>query len=355
MKFGVLGPVTAGGGEEVPALSPMVRSLLAVLLVEAGRPVSEARLTEALWGDNPPQTSKAALQNHVLGLRRALGAGEAPRVRRTYDGYLIEIEAGELDLQEFEQLSGEGSDDLVAGRWQAATDALTGALALWRGDPLADARPATRDAVDVGRIHEARLQIVEQLARARLELGHYDRVIGEIEPLLREHPWREAMHGQLMHALHGAGRQAEALTVYQRLRTALVTELGVEPSAGLADLHRRILAGDPTLVRTITSAAATQGPSRVSNADQSGQSGQSDRTTQTTQTTQTAQTKAPARVRPTAPTTAHHRTLILAPPTPSTPSSPANCRRRSATSPDAPPPWPCWRSSSRRRARATSR
>ncbi|ACU73899.1 transcriptional regulator, SARP family [Catenulispora acidiphila DSM 44928] len=289
MKFGVLGPVRAGGGQEVPALTPMVRSLLAVLLVEAGRPVSEARLTEALWGGSPPQTSKAALQNHVLGLRRALGVDEAARVRRTYDGYLIEVEAGELDLREFEQLSGEGSEDLVAGRWQAAADALTGALALWRGDPLADALPATRDAVDVGRIHEARLQTVEQLARARLELGHYDRVIGEIEPLLREHPWREAMHGQLMHALHGAGRQAEALTVYQRLRTGLVTELGVEPSAGLADLHRRILAGDPALIRTITPAGATQGPSRVIGAPDAGQSGHSRESGESDHTAHTAQ------------------------------------------------------------------
>jgi hypothetical protein len=82
------------------------------------------------------------------------------------------------------------------------------------------------------------------------------------------------MHGQLMHALHGAGRQAEALNVYRRLRTGLVTELGVEPSAGLADLHRRILAGDPALLRTFTPAAATPGSGhagRAGHADRTGQ------------------------------------------------------------------------------------
>ena len=205
----------------------------------------------------------------MLVLRRALGPVEASRVRRTYDGYLIEVVAGELDLHEFEQLCRRGADDLGAGRWQQAVEALTEALARWRGDPLADALPATREAANVGRIDEARLQAVEQMTRARLELGQYDRIIGEIEPLLREHPWREAMHGHLMHALHGAGRQAEALGVYQRLRSGLVAELGVEPSAGLADLHQRILAGDPALLRTATAAAAVQGSGREADSNHS--------------------------------------------------------------------------------------
>jgi len=248
MRFGVLGPVTASRGDQPVPLTPMGRSLLAVLLVDANRSVSEARLSEALWGGNPPPTSKAALQNAVLRLRRTFGAAESSRVRRVYDGYLIDVAAGRLDLQQFDDLCRSGARASEAGRWPEAADALSRALALWRGDPLADAFPATREAVGVDRIFEVRLQAGEQLARARLALGQYDTVVVELLPLARQHPWREAIHGHLMHALHGAGRQVDALNVYQELRAGLVEELGVEPSAAVADIHQRILAADPGLL-----------------------------------------------------------------------------------------------------------
>ena len=264
MRFEVLGPVTAErDGEQIPLAAPMVRSLLGVLLLDAGRPVTEARLTEALWGESPPTSVKASLQNHVLRLRRLLGAPDSGRVRRSLDGYLVEVRPGELDLHEFDRLRQRGAESLQAGQWQPAADALSRAVALWRGDPLADALPTARDAVRLDHLREAKLQTFEQLAQARLRLGGYDQVVADLAPLVREHPWREAMHGHLMHALHGAGRQADALAVYQDLRANLVTELGVEPSAGVAELHRRILAADPSLTdpaRSTAAATAMSGP-----------------------------------------------------------------------------------------------
>ncbi len=256
MRFRVLGPVTAErDGGRVPLTAPLVRSLLGVLLVDAGRPVAEARLVEALWGQSPPASMKASLQNHVLRLRRLLGAGGAERVRRSPDGYLIQVGPGELDLHEFEELRRCGAEELQAGQWQSAADALSRALALWRGDPLADALPAARDEAGIEQLREARLQAWEQLAQARLRLGSYDQVAADFAPLVREHPWREAAHGYLMHALHGVGRQADALAVYQQLRANLVCELGVEPSAPVAELHRRILAADPSLTEPARSGA----------------------------------------------------------------------------------------------------
>ncbi|GAA1249258.1 BTAD domain-containing putative transcriptional regulator [Kitasatospora nipponensis] len=263
----MLGPVTAErDGERVPLNAQMVRSLLGVLLVDAGQPVAEARLVEALWGQNPPASVKASLRNHVLRLRRLLdagGAGGAERVRRSPDGYLIQVGPGELDLHEFDELRLFGARELRGGQWQSAADALSRALALWRGDPLADAVPA-RDEAGIEQLREVRLQAWEQLAQARLRLGSYDQVVADFAPLVREHPWREAAHGHLMHALHGAGRQADALAVYQQLRANLVGELGVEPSAPVAELHRRILAADPSLTVVARSGAVGAAAGTVS-------------------------------------------------------------------------------------------
>jgi DNA-binding SARP family transcriptional activator/tetratricopeptide (TPR) repeat protein len=249
MRFEVLGPITADrDGERIPLAGPMVRSLLGVLLLDAGLPVPESRLTDALWGGSPPVSAKASLQNHVLRLRRVLGPPDSERVRRSLDGYLIEVGRGELDLQDFGELRRRGSEHLEAGRWQAAADTLSRALALWRGDPLADALPATRDLIRLGHLPEARLKAIEQLAQAQLRLGRYDQVVADLGPTVRLHPWRETMHGDLMHALYGAGRQVDALAAYQALRTRLVDDLGIEPSTAVSDIHQRILAADPDLL-----------------------------------------------------------------------------------------------------------
>ncbi|MFE0462276.1 BTAD domain-containing putative transcriptional regulator [Kitasatospora sp. NPDC058965] len=251
MRFGVLGPVTVTDGRtELPAGAPLVRSLLAVLLFEAGQSVSEERLIEALWGAAPPASAKASLQNLVLRLRRGLGASGAERVRRTLDGYLVEVGPGELDLHEFEALRRTGTAYLAAEQWRAAAEELSRALALWRGEPLADAVPSARDAVQPHHVGEARLQTVELLARAWLRTGRYDEVVALLGPVVREHPWRESVHSHLMHALYGTGRQADALAVYQQLRSNLIGELGIEPSTVVAQLHQRILAGDPALLTT---------------------------------------------------------------------------------------------------------
>lgn len=249
MKFGVLGPVTADrDGEPIPLAAPMVRSLLGILLMDAGRAVAEPRLTKMLWGDRPPASAKASLHNHILRLRRLLDAPERDRIRRTLDGYLIEVGPGELDLDEFTGLRRRAAESVEAGRWQAAADASSQALALWRGDPLSDVLPGVREAAGIDHLQEARLQTMEHLAQAQLRLGRFSQVVADLTPFVRQYPWRETAHGHLMHALHATGRQADALAVYQELRRNLVVELGVEPSAAVAELHQRILAADPSLL-----------------------------------------------------------------------------------------------------------
>ncbi|GAA2151567.1 BTAD domain-containing putative transcriptional regulator [Kitasatospora kazusensis] len=246
MRFAVLGPVTVTrDGVPVPVNARMGRTLLALLLLNAGRTVPVHRLVGALWGEAPPPTATASLHNHVMRLRRLLGPEGAAAIQRTPDGYLISLGPGRLDLHEFDEQSRLGREALAARRWHDAADALSAALELWRGDPLADVPVAGLDAGDFDHLRESRLQAAEGLAEARLRLGQYGQAIGELRPVVRDHPWAEALHGQLMRALYAAGRQADALKVYRDLRQSLVEELGVEPSPALRELHQRILDATP--------------------------------------------------------------------------------------------------------------
>ena len=258
MRYGVLGPVTAAAEGRVISLpAPRVRGLLGLLLVEAERSVSDTRIIDVLWGDEPPRTARASVHNHVMRLRRALGDADAATVRRTHDGYEIAVGDGQLDLTEFEALRQRGAEALAAGRWAAAESSLAEALALWRGEPLADVPSAVRDAIGLDRISEAGLQAREQLARSRLQLGRFGQVVSDIEPLVRTHPWRESFVGLLMQALYGTGRQAEALSAYRDLRTRLIAELGVEPSADIRDLLQRILREEPGIRTSVEGASRT--------------------------------------------------------------------------------------------------
>ena len=250
MRFGLLGPVVVGR-EDSPGdvKSAMPRTILAVLLLNANAVVSADQLIEAVWGDNPPASATASLHNHVMRLRRFLGGGGSGggRIRSVAPGYVIDVEPGELDVEVFAGLCAGGRAAARAGRWAEAARDLAAALALWRGEPVADVPGAVGRDARVLQLVEARLQAREGWVEAELELGRHREVIGELGVLAAEYPLREVFHGQLMLALYRADRQAEALEVFQALRRTLVEELGVEPSASIQELHRQILNADPEL------------------------------------------------------------------------------------------------------------
>jgi DNA-binding SARP family transcriptional activator/tetratricopeptide (TPR) repeat protein len=248
MRFGLLGPVLVGReGSRSDLKSAMPRTVLAVLLLNANAVVSAEQLIEAVWGEHPPASATASLHNHVMRLRRFLGDQGGGRIRSVAPGYVIDVEPGELDVEVFAGLCADGRAAARTGRWAEAAQALAAALALWRGEPVADVSgPVGRDA-RVLQLVEARLQAREGLVEAELELGRHREVIGELGVLAAQYPLREVFHAQLMLALYRAGRQAEALDVFQSLRRTLVDELGVEPSASIQELHRQILNADPDL------------------------------------------------------------------------------------------------------------
>jgi DNA-binding SARP family transcriptional activator/tetratricopeptide (TPR) repeat protein len=245
-EFCLLGPLLVRrGGVSLPVMPGKQRAVLAVLLLSADRVVSLDELTEALWGAAPPPSARVAVQNYVMKLRKALGDGA--RIRTQPHGYEIVVADGELDVSRFEGHLAAARAAVRDGSWEAAAGQVRAGLTLWRGEPLADVESDLLAARDIPRLAELRLQAAELGLEADLHLGRHAEVITELRWLAAADPLRERLHGLLMLALYRDGRQGEALAAYARARQVLVDELGAEPGAGLRELQRQILAGDPAL------------------------------------------------------------------------------------------------------------
>ncbi|MCQ0005859.1 AfsR/SARP family transcriptional regulator [Actinomadura madurae] len=249
MRFGVLGPLAVwtdqGGLVPVPGLK--VRALLADLLVHEGRPVPADRLVDDLWGDAPPGNPMGALSAKVSQLRRVLEDAE-PGARTLVEsrpaGYLLGADDERVDARRFQDLVGAARR---AEEPKEKSALFAEALGLWRGPALADLRdePFTRAAVT--RLEELRLTALEEHAEVRLDLGEHGALAADLGDAVEEHPLRERLRAAHMRALYRAGRQNEALESYERYRTLLADELGLDPGAELADLQRAILRQDPGL------------------------------------------------------------------------------------------------------------
>ena len=241
MEFRILGPLeVVDAGRPVALGGSKQRTLLALLLLTPNRPVSVDRLIDAVWSGDPPAAASNALQYHVSQLRKVLG--EALVVTQE-PGYLIRVDRDQLDLFRFEELVGraEGADPDEASRL------LGEALALWRGEPLAELADDALSQPEVQRLEAVRLAALERRIDADLALGRHAQLVPELEALVSQHPLHEGPVGALMRALYGAGRQADALEVYRATRERFDTELGIEPSPFLRELERAILQQDPQL------------------------------------------------------------------------------------------------------------
>jgi predicted ATPase/DNA-binding SARP family transcriptional activator len=244
-QFSLLGPLSVSSdGAPIALGGQKRRALLAVLLLEANQIVSRDRLIDALWGEDPPETARNTIQVYISQLRKLLPDGA---LETAPPGYRLVIEADTVDLFEFMRLSEEGRTALRAADAAGAADALRAALALWRGAPLADLPWEPFAQAEIVRLEELRLAALEDRIEADLALGRHGQLVGELERLVAEQPFRERLREQLMLALYRSGRQADALAVYQRARRTLVDELGIEPGESVRQLERAILAHDPAL------------------------------------------------------------------------------------------------------------
>jgi DNA-binding SARP family transcriptional activator len=245
VEFRLLGPVTAWrDGQVVPLRRAKERTLLAALLLNAGRTVSATTLMEVLWGAELPASAPAGLQVHMMRLRRSLGDEVRSRVSTRHNGYEIAAAATELDVARAEELLRSGRAAVRDQRWLRAAELSAKALAEWRGEPLADVSSELLALQEVPRLSEIRLQLWEMRAEAGLMLGRHAELISELQRLASAYPLREHLRALLMRALCSCGRQADAVACYRHIRHVLISELGTEPGTELASLHRRILAGD---------------------------------------------------------------------------------------------------------------
>ena len=235
LEFRILGPLEVSDETGHVALGgPRQRGLLAILVLEAGRVVATDRLIDLLWGEEVPKTATASLQNAVGRLRRALGADV---LETRAPGYVLSVNPDQIDARRVERT-------LVEARRLPADerrDRLQAALALWRGPALAEFAFDDFAQAEIRRLDELRLVVIEERIDADLELGRHGDVTSELESLVRDHPLRETFRRQLMLALYRAGRQAEALEVYQDARARFVDELGIEPGPELKRLQSEIL------------------------------------------------------------------------------------------------------------------
>jgi len=251
LEYRVLGPLEATVDGQALALGPpRHRALLVLLLAHANQVVPSTRLIDELWGEDPAPSAANILQGAVSQLRKALGK-DAIETRGS--GYVVRVEPDHLDVHHFERLAETGSASLTARRFEEAAEALTDALALWRGGALADL--AGEDAVHqvAARLEELRLTVRERLLEAELGRGRHADVLPDVQALAREHPLRERPHALLMLALYRCGRQAEALEHYRTTRARLVDELGIEPGPALQELEQQILRQDAALILAETS------------------------------------------------------------------------------------------------------
>ncbi len=245
MRIGILGPleVRDAAGQVLPVGGARLRSLLIRLAISDGHSVPVDRLAADLWPDDGgPADAGNAVQALVSRLR---GAAGRDIVEYGPTGYRLTVPSGEVDAWAFEKRVADARARLAGGAHAEAADLLRQALALWRGPALADVADASFATATITRLSELKIAATEDRIDADLALGRGAELVPEVEELATEHPLRERLRGQLMRALYAAGRQADALGVFEDTRQALADALGVDPSPGLAAVHLAILRGEP--------------------------------------------------------------------------------------------------------------
>jgi DNA-binding SARP family transcriptional activator/Tfp pilus assembly protein PilF len=230
------------GGEARTVSGQRRKAVLATLALRVGEIVSIDRLADAVWGDGTPPTALNTLQRHVSHLRTVLGSKAAIFARPP--GYVLDLGYEGTDVRLAERLLRQA--DPLADPARAAAD-LRQALALWRGTPLADVTGIAWFEQQADRLSLLRGQIERTLVQARLASGEHAQLVPELEQMVTDHPLDEGLHAQLMLALYHCGRQADALAAYQRLRTTLGEQLGIDPNQALRDLETAILRQDASL------------------------------------------------------------------------------------------------------------
>lgn len=231
-------------GEQTVIGAAKLRGLLALLVLSANQVVRRDQLVDELWDGSPPPSATGTLQANVYRLRKLLD--DDLRLETRESGYVLHALDGVIDVQRFHQSVEDAHGLIEAGDTESAVDTLRDALRLWRGEAFADVELATvRTSADT--LGERRWDATELYLASVLSLGRHTEALGELEEYVAAHPLRERGWELLITAQYQAGRQAEALDSYRRVRDLLDEQLGIEPGRALRELQQRILNADPSL------------------------------------------------------------------------------------------------------------
>jgi len=267
--LGALG--VSQGGVSITPTAPKARQVLALLALHADQVVPVGALVEELWAGRPPRSARTTLQTYVLQLRELITAalarhpGGGPLCAKDVlvtcpGGYRLSTGGGTSDVREFERLAGLGYRAMDAGDHPRAARLLREALALFSGAPFADVQAGSQLETESQRLQESRLCALDQRIEADLRLGRHRELLAELTVLVGRYRTHENLHAQFMLALQRSGRRSEALDAYRRLRTTLVSELGIEPCAALRRLQRSILLAGPEQPAPTPQAAPRMAP-----------------------------------------------------------------------------------------------
>jgi DNA-binding SARP family transcriptional activator/Flp pilus assembly protein TadD len=261
MKFRILGSLEIAVGAELLKLrGARQQTVVATLLLSANRVVAIGRLLEAMYGEGLPPTARSQAQITISALRRQFASSQHGAIITTHShGYVIRVEAGELDAERFEETVAAAHEARDSNSPELAIARYRDALRLWRGPCLdgIDSRFVRAAAI---RLDELRISSTEERIALELALGRHHELVGELTELVGQHPLREQLHRQLMLALYRSDRIAEALKVYRQARQTMVEELGIEPSERLQQLEHHILTSDPVLATPISPSTALLSP-----------------------------------------------------------------------------------------------
>jgi WD40 repeat protein/DNA-binding SARP family transcriptional activator len=245
VEFRVLGPLEVADATTSSQLrGRRERAVLAALVLAAGEVVGTGRLIDALWGERPPRSAAKNVQNCVLRLRKVLGPDA---IETRAPGYRLAAPADAVDARRFEDLVALGRAARVNGTPRRAVGTFREALGLWRGVPFGELEGWDPADAEAARLLELQRLGAEELMDAELACGHHVSCVTELERMVAAEPFRERRWAMLMLALYRCGRQADALRAYQRARTALASELGIEPGPELRALERAVVTQDDSL------------------------------------------------------------------------------------------------------------
>ncbi|MGE2816115.1 BTAD domain-containing putative transcriptional regulator [Mycobacterium heidelbergense] len=265
--FGVLGPLrVSANGTDVPLGAAKQRAVLATLLINRNRTVPVDSLIDAAWQERPPPEARGSLHAHISRLRRMVssaGVDPAAVLASAPPGYRLSVSDEACDVGRFSIARKAGFEAAAAGRFEQASGQLSAALAEWRGPVLEDLRDFRFVDAFAAALAEDKLVTLTVRAEAEIACGRTHSIVGELEALVAEHPYREPLWAQLITGYYLTERQYDALDAYDRVKTALADDLGIDPGPTLQSLHQRVLRQEPLDVKHAARATAKRAASTL--------------------------------------------------------------------------------------------